>query len=530
MNHRSRALAGGSWRVAVGGNRVQNMTPEEIARAFRAGQLNERTPLWPPGTSGWQALGNFEQFRIAPASIPPISAGPIPGGGAQDSAFASTIMAGTAPQPAMPAPGQLASYDEEEEDPTRMWTGVDDATLMVGGAPEGMPGAAPVTPPPASQAGLPYGQPRAAVSAAPVQQVAAPVQPVAAPAPVAPPPAPRPMAPPPGSAAPAAAPLSAPVASRRPGSPVSANPAFRPPEERRGGGMTLVVGVLGLFGLGAAMFAARGEGGSLFGGNEAVATSPMGVQPANKKPPATPAAKKTSAAVIPAIVPAADLKKLAGTEGSGAAQLPASSVPSPSGENLVAKTAEQKSEPNSDGDGEIAETTPQEDAEEESPKSKLLTAREKRKAKAKKKRKAKARLKRIARAEAKAEAKADAKAEAKAKRVARAKAKRLAKAKAKAAPSSGAPSKTVKNNASKALAKSAKLALSCRPRGGPSGPGKVRVIYDSDGSVRTVEILTAKFRDTLTGSCIRLVFRRAKIPAFGGKSARFIKGFSIPDQ
>jgi hypothetical protein len=74
------------------------------------------------------------------------------------------------------------------------------------------------------------------------------------------------------------------------------------------------------------------------------------------------------------------------------------------------------------------------------------------------------------------------------------------------------------------------LASSCRPRGGPAGPGKARVIYANDGSVKSVEILTARFRDTLTGSCVRMVFRRAKIPAFTGQPPTFIKSFTIPEE
>ena len=74
------------------------------------------------------------------------------------------------------------------------------------------------------------------------------------------------------------------------------------------------------------------------------------------------------------------------------------------------------------------------------------------------------------------------------------------------------------------------LASSCRPRGGPSGAGKARVIYSNDGDVQSVEILTAKFRDTLTGSCVRMVFRRAKIPPFKGEPPTFIKSFTIPEE
>jgi hypothetical protein len=91
-------------------------------------------------------------------------------------------------------------------------------------------------------------------------------------------------------------------------------------------------------------------------------------------------------------------------------------------------------------------------------------------------------------------------------------------------------SSAVNEAAAVALANSANLASSCRPSGGPAGPGKARIIYSNDGEVQSVEILTAKFRDTLTGSCVRMVFRRAKIPPFKGEPPTFIKSFTIPEQ
>lgn len=97
-------------------------------------------------------------------------------------------------------------------------------------------------------------------------------------------------------------------------------------------------------------------------------------------------------------------------------------------------------------------------------------------------------------------------------------------------PQPGPANAAVNEAAAAALANSASLAASCRPRGGPAGAGKARVIYSNDGDVQSVEILTAKFRDTLTGSCVRMVFRRAKIPAFKGEPPTFIKSFTIPEE
>jgi hypothetical protein len=94
----------------------------------------------------------------------------------------------------------------------------------------------------------------------------------------------------------------------------------------------------------------------------------------------------------------------------------------------------------------------------------------------------------------------------------------------------GPASSAVNEAAAVALGNSAKLASSCRPRGGPSGEGKARVIYSNEGEVQSVEILTAKFRDTLTGSCVKMVFRRAKIAPFKGEPPTFIKSFTIPEE
>jgi hypothetical protein len=103
-------------------------------------------------------------------------------------------------------------------------------------------------------------------------------------------------------------------------------------------------------------------------------------------------------------------------------------------------------------------------------------------------------------------------------------------AKADAKADSQPASATINDAAATALTNASKLAASCRPPGGPAGEGKVRVIYSQDGDVQSVEILTAKFRDTLTGSCVRMVFRRAKIPPFRGEPPTFIKSFKIPEE
>src|SRR4051812_26245066 len=190
----SSVAANEPWRVAVGGNRVQNMSVEQIAQAFAAGQLSVRTPLWPPGTSGWQALGNFEQFT-------------------QSGTFAQ------------PGYGQLSQFEEADDDPTRMWTGSGDLSELPGMGMEPLP----MDPVPPMPSGPPPLEPRPSARTGPRQVSARP---------------------------PAARSLPAPPVARPPSMPPAAIArAMRP---RRSSGLWLVAGLVGLVGLGSAVLAARG--------------------------------------------------------------------------------------------------------------------------------------------------------------------------------------------------------------------------------------------------------------------------------
>jgi len=90
------------------------------------------------------------------------------------------------------------------------------------------------------------------------------------------------------------------------------------------------------------------------------------------------------------------------------------------------------------------------------------------------------------------------------------------------------PPGSVEAAAATALAKAAELAASCHPKGGPTGDGEIRVAFAQDGSVASADVLTPEFQNNLTGSCVRMVFRRAKAPAFSAPVPTFIKSFSIP--
>ena len=96
--------------------------------------------------------------------------------------------------------------------------------------------------------------------------------------------------------------------------------------------------------------------------------------------------------------------------------------------------------------------------------------------------------------------------------------------------SSGKSGDTFNRDAAKtALDDAARQAKNCRPQGGPSGTGRVQVRYEPSGKVASVAILTSKFENTDAGSCVRMVFRRARVPEFTGAAFKVVnKSFEIP--
>jgi hypothetical protein len=96
--------------------------------------------------------------------------------------------------------------------------------------------------------------------------------------------------------------------------------------------------------------------------------------------------------------------------------------------------------------------------------------------------------------------------------------------------SAGKSGNTFNREAAKsALDDAAEQAKNCRPQGGPSGSGQVQVRYEPSGKVANVAILTSKFDNTTTGSCVRMLFRRAKVPEFAGAPVVVVnKTFEIP--
>ena len=433
------------WRVAVGGNRVQSMTVEQIAYAFSAGQLSVRTPLWPPGTSGWQALGNFEQFQAG---------APAPDGNY----------------------GQLAQFEEADDDPTRMWTGSNDLSELPGmDVPDMMP-----MPPEPSLA--PPSRPSARTG--PRQVASRP---------------PRSLAPP----APPVARVS------------SALPTARSTRPRRGSGVWLVAGLVGLVGLGSAVLAARGNWSMAAPSADAPASEVMAAAPAPAEvPPTTAPANAEQAEGEPN---QARLAKYEETQPS--AFVAEAEAKHPAAEAAVPAPGSTASDALVEAPHAPAPEARAPEATRTAP-AKTSTARPREKAKVSSTTAKRAAPPVVATAAAKPKPAAEPVEPPKEKEPAK-------EAKAEApAPASSA----VNAAAATALGNAAKLASSCRPRGGPAGDGKARIIYSPDGEVQSVEILTAKFRDTLTASCVRMVFRRAKIPAFKGEPPTFIKSFTIPEE
>lgn len=474
----SSAAVSEPWRVAVGGNRVENMSVEQIARAYRAGQLSARTPLWPPGSSGWQALGNFDEFRAHSAAPP-----------AHNDPFAGARAAAPAPHPQF----ALAQFEEGDDDPTRMWTG----SMEDLGAQPPMPPPAP----PSMHSAPPPARPSVSTGIRPAARAPQPVsaQPV------------RPMSPPP-----------------------SAAPMSEPPFRRKSQGWLLVAGLVGLVGLGSAVLAARGGGVSSAPSDAPKQAVAAATASSAKEKDSPSAAKAGGASVAEASEKDSAQAKAAEGEPARGAQLAkyddsssAFVADAKKGAAEPEEGAASKDEAASDDEGDAK---PERSARHESSaksRSVASTAGRRSASKAERHRNTKERPRTEKAALASKRAVASAQAVEEPAPKAEPKPKDEPKAEASAAAAAPA-SAAVNEAAAAALGNAANLASSCRPRGGPSGDGKARVIYSNDGEVQQVEILTAKFRDTLTASCVRMVFRRAKIPPFKGEPPTFIKSFTIP--
>lgn len=78
-----------------------------------------------------------------------------------------------------------------------------------------------------------------------------------------------------------------------------------------------------------------------------------------------------------------------------------------------------------------------------------------------------------------------------------------------------------------ALSSAASASTSCKRPGGPTGSGKVIVTFAPSGRVTSANVAGGAFGGTPVGGCVASVFRRAKVPPFGGSSVTVSKSFSI---
>ncbi len=67
----------------------------------------------------------------------------------------------------------------------------------------------------------------------------------------------------------------------------------------------------------------------------------------------------------------------------------------------------------------------------------------------------------------------------------------------------------------------------CKKPDGPTGPGKVKVTFEPNGSVSKVEFAEGSYAGTPVGGCILGKFRGAHIPAFSGAAVTAGKSFSV---
>lgn len=308
-------------------------------------------------------------------------------------------------------------------------------------------------------------------------------------------------------------------------------PSFRP-NRGRGSGVWLAAGLVGLVGLGSAVLTARSNwGASAQQQNEEAAVSaetsaPTAAEPAPVEAEAPKGEARLAKYEDTSGAPgASEATKAAEKEAASDEAKPEATKPdAPQADDSKADDTKQAvthaDESHDEANSKTEKASRVARSRGEEPSSKRQNAREKKRAAAlaaAERRKPAPRAAKMIEKPEKAAEPADKPEKAE---------KAEATEKAQQAPANAA----VNEAAAAALTNSANLASSCRPRGGPSGPGKARIVYSNDGEVQSVEILTAKFRDTLTGSCVRMVFRRAKIAPFKGEPPTFIKSFTIPEE
>jgi predicted Zn finger-like uncharacterized protein len=77
------------------------------------------------------------------------------------------------------------------------------------------------------------------------------------------------------------------------------------------------------------------------------------------------------------------------------------------------------------------------------------------------------------------------------------------------------------------LAAAASAAQGCKKPDGPTGTGRVVVLFSPTGAALSVTISGPPFEGTPTGNCVAGRFRAVRVPAFGGSAFSVSKSFSV---
>jgi hypothetical protein len=77
------------------------------------------------------------------------------------------------------------------------------------------------------------------------------------------------------------------------------------------------------------------------------------------------------------------------------------------------------------------------------------------------------------------------------------------------------------------LGATAEAVQSCKKPGGPTGSGRVVVLFAPSGAAQSVSVSGPPFEGTPTGACVAGRFRAVRVPAFSGSPFSVSKSFNI---
>lgn len=80
--------------------------------------------------------------------------------------------------------------------------------------------------------------------------------------------------------------------------------------------------------------------------------------------------------------------------------------------------------------------------------------------------------------------------------------------------------------ATEILSAASTSASRCKEPAGPSGKGRVQVLFSPAGMATSVAV-SEPFHETTTGKCLINLFMGTRVPAFGGEPVRVHKTFEV---